>query len=128
MINRYFDEYQLIYRFKKGQYEEVDLTQIESKVDKTMIPVMQLETVNISLSKLIVEVDCLVNSKETILNQTILNHFKLLMTHYDKLGGLVLPQSEQYEITKSSQTRIKLVSVINICIKYAKSVKRIYCL
>ena len=52
---------------------------------------MQLETVNISLSKLIVEVDCLVNSKETILNQTILNHFKLLMTHYDKLGGLVLP-------------------------------------
>ncbi|MCI2955007.1 AraC family transcriptional regulator [Staphylococcus caprae] len=100
MINRYFEEYQLIYRFKKGQYEEVDLTQIESKVDKIMIPVMQLERVNISLSKLIVEVDCLVNSKETILNQTILNHFKLLMTHYDKLGGLVLPQSEQYEITK----------------------------
>ena len=23
------------------------------------------------------------------------------MTHYDKLGGLVLPQSEQYEITKA---------------------------
>lgn len=63
-INKYFDDYQLIYRVKPGQYEELGLARIVNDVDKIMIPINLLEDLDIHQSKIIIEVDQLIKIRK----------------------------------------------------------------
>lgn len=102
-INKYFDDYQLIYRVKPGQYEELGLARIVNDVDKIMIPINLLEDLDIHQSKIIIEVDQLIKNKEKLLNIQTIDYIRLLMNQYDKVSGLSLPYLEKYVVVNIAQ-------------------------
>ncbi len=90
-INQYFDE--LIYRIKKGNYEEKYISLIADKTDYIMLPIMMLKVqrVDLHLNKLIIDLESLIQYRETIIDNRLLDNFKFIIVNYNQLNGIVLP-------------------------------------
>lgn len=117
-IDRYFDGYQLIYRPDKSLHLEVDLSIIETKVDKMILPIEQTENLVIDHSKLIIDVNHIIKNKECLLSESIINNVKQLMFQYDKMSGLSLPYIDYEVSTDIAQQQLNgmqlIISVINM--------------